>query len=37
MGKSSLLRFNWFGYGRGNGQKPGYLSKGQKLIYQLQN
>jgi hypothetical protein len=28
MGKSSLLRFNWFGYGRGNWSKPGYLSKG---------
>jgi hypothetical protein len=28
MGKSSLLRFNWFGYGRGYWSKPGYLSKG---------
>jgi hypothetical protein len=29
MGKSSLLRFNWFGYGRGYwSKKPGYLSKG---------
>jgi hypothetical protein len=28
LGKSSLLRFNWFGYGRGNWSKPGYLSKG---------
>jgi hypothetical protein len=28
LGKSSLLRFNWFGYGRGWSKKPGYLSKG---------
>jgi hypothetical protein len=37
LGKSSLLRFNWFGYGRGYWSKPGYLSKGPETDLQLQN